>query len=65
MKIRVNGNSLNFKGKTVKGLLDYYKVNQDNVIVEKNSMIIHREKYLAETISESDIIEIVSFVGGG
>jgi sulfur carrier protein len=65
MKIRVNGNDIDFgKGKII-DLLEFYKINRDNVVVEKNSIIVHREKYISEAVSEGDVIEIVSFVGGG
>jgi sulfur carrier protein len=65
MKIRVNGSDIEFEGSVVKDLLDYYKIKQDSVIIEKNSLIIHREKFDSENISDGDVIEIVSFVGGG
>ena len=65
MKIRVNGNDIDFEGKFIIDLLDFYKIDKDRVIVENNSLIIHREKFNSENISDGDIIEIVSFVGGG
>ncbi len=65
MKIRVNGKDIDFEGKLIIDLLDFYKISKDRVIVEKNSLIIHREKFSSENISDGDIIEIVSFVGGG
>lgn len=65
MKIRVNGNDIDFEGGIINDLLDFYKIRKDSVIVEKNSLVVHRDKFNSEVISDGDVIEIVSFVGGG
>lgn len=49
-------------------LLDYLmeqKYNIDRIAVEINGSIISKKNYGQTIINDGDIIEIVSFVGGG
>lgn len=65
MNIRVNGKDIDFHGQILMDLFEFYKIDSGKVVVEKNRMIVHRDNYGSETLADGDIVEIVSFVGGG
>ena len=46
-------------------LLDLFKINKNRVVIELNSKILKLDNYASTTLNESDVIEIVTFVGGG
>lgn len=45
--------------------LQQKKYSLDYIAVEKNGMIIPKSKYHTTILQNDDVIEIVSFVGGG
>lgn len=47
------------------GLLDWLKLPQDRVAVERNRKIVPREGWEGTAVEEGDRLEIVHFVGGG
>lgn len=66
--IFVNGDEMEenkLSQKTLKGLLDFYEVDSQKIAIEKNGIIIPREKFQTEEIHNEDRIEIIHFVGGG
>ncbi len=65
IKITVNGREIVFYKKTVRDLLDQYKMDPKKIVVEKNGEIVHREAYETVELKEGDIVEIARFVGGG
>lgn len=66
MKITLNGEIRECtEGTTVEGLLDLYKLDKNRVAVELNSEIIPRKGFSTQILNEADVIEIVTFVGGG
>lgn len=63
--VKINGNEINAEGKT---LLEYIKTTDydpKRIAVEKNGEIVPKAKYGETTINDGDVIEVVSFVGGG
>lgn len=65
MKIQVNGKEMDAaEGATVASLLDGLGLSDKRVAVEHNMVILTRDGYGAP-LNEGDIIEIISFVGGG
>ncbi len=62
---KINGKNVDAKGVSVeKYLLDAgYDIN--HVAVEMNGNILPKAKYAQTSISESDTLEVVGFVGGG
>lgn len=50
---------------TVQELLEQEGYRTTWVAVEKNGAIIPRIRYMEELVKPGDIVEVVSFVGGG
>ncbi|WP_407124940.1 sulfur carrier protein ThiS [Weissella paramesenteroides] len=64
--IILNGEqTANMVGKTLADLLQEKTEMVQNVVVELNGKIIHREELANQTLSENDRVELISFVGGG
>ncbi len=65
MNIVVNGKEIAFEKKNISDILDLYKLKPDNIAVELNGTIVHREEFAGTEVKEGDAVEIVRFVGGG
>lgn len=64
--MKVNGKTIEFgKNKNIISLLEYFNLNEEQVVVEVNFEIIEVEKYKNYILREEDIIEVIRFVGGG
>ncbi len=50
---------------TVSGLLESLDIPQQRVAVELNEAIVKKDRYAATVLQESDVVEVVSFMGGG
>ena len=65
MRVTVNGESKELpEGETVRNLLERYNLSPDKVAVELNRRILRSEKY-ETALKAGDIVELVTFVGGG
>ena len=66
MKVRVNGEEvLLTKETSMAAIIAQRKINPQAVVVEYNGVILTREKFDLVVLKENDMLEIVSFVGGG
>jgi len=65
--MKVNGKelSLNQKEMNLQELLDNLLLNKEKVVVELDGEIITKEDFFTTKLKESNIIEVISFVGGG
>ena len=64
--MKVNGKIVEFQNnKTVLELLNDYNLSKDRVVVEINLEILENEQYENYILKEDDVIEIISFIGGG
>lgn len=64
--MKVNGKDVEFKKDlTIIDLLNKYNLKSDRVVVEVNLEIIEESNYSTYILKDEDIIEIISFVGGG
>ena len=65
----VNGKEISLQTEmSVKTFLEskgYNLPSLPRVAVEKNGVIISRDFYASEMLSDSDVLEIVGYVGGG
>lgn len=64
--MKVNGKIISLKENII--LADFLKENGYNinrVAVEKNGNIVPKATFNIEIVTNNDIIEVVSFVGGG
>ena len=63
--VRINGDSLDIAGKTVAEYLETTSYDIKRIAVERNGEIVPKAKYADTVLADGDIVEIVSFVGGG
>ncbi len=66
MKITLNGNATELpEGTTLASLLEARQLAATRVAVELNGEVVRRERHAASALSEGDVVELVTFVGGG
>lgn len=66
MKVTLNGESKECpEGITIENLLDLYKIDKNRVAVELNLRIIPRKELSKRVLRDEDLLEVVTFVGGG
>ncbi len=64
--IRVNGQMLEgYENSKLADLLNALQFDCTKIAVERNGEIIPKKKYQETVLTENDVIEVVSFVGGG
>lgn len=64
--VKINGNAVDgIAGKTVSEYLLTTAYDPKRIAVERNGDIIPKSQYDEAVIKDNDIIEVVSFVGGG
>lgn len=64
--IQINGkNTPDAEGMTIAAYLKNTGYDAARIAVERNEVIINKCDYATAVIEDGDIIEIVSFVGGG
>ena len=64
--MRVNGKEIELKrGMTLAEFLAEHNYRAELVAVERNGQIVPRAEFSAAILTDSDELEIVSFVGGG
>ncbi|MBU1342089.1 MAG: sulfur carrier protein ThiS [Proteobacteria bacterium] len=65
MNIRLNGKQVASKSRTLMDLVLEKGFDPDALIAEVNFKVIRQEIWKEVAIREGDIIELLSFVGGG
>jgi thiamine biosynthesis protein ThiS len=66
MNITVNGQPRDVAdGTTISALIECYHLTPDKVAIEYNRRLLKTELYDSTILRDSDIVEIVTFVGGG
>ena len=63
--VRINGESLDVGGTSVAAYLEANGYDFMRVAVEKNGDIVSKARYGDTILKDGDIVEVVSFVGGG
>lgn len=63
--VKINGEDVDAAGVVLGKYLDDNGYNRLTIAVERNYEIVTKDKYDDVTIEDGDIIEVVSFVGGG
>lgn len=63
--ITVNGTPLDIAGQTLSGYLATTTYNPKRIAAERNGEIIPKSQYDSTLLQDGDVLEIVSFVGGG
>lgn len=66
MRLTINGEIKdNVLATSLQGLLEELGINSGRVAVEVNMQVIKKSDYESFGLNDGDIVEIVSFVGGG
>lgn len=64
--LRINGAEVSLpQGTTLLAYLQQQGYQLERIAVELNGDILRREQYGAVILQDADVVEIVSFVGGG
>lgn len=63
--VKINGESLDFAGKTIEEYLKTSQYDPRRIAVERNGEIVPKARYGDTMLEEGDCVEVVSFVGGG
>ena len=65
MKITVNGNIETIEPCTIDEYVERKNLNPSALVVEHNQQIIQQQRWGEIQLAEDDILELLSFVGGG
>lgn len=66
MQVIINGDSHEVpEGITVASLLEHLQVRAERVAVERNRLVVRRASFGDTALAPGDVIEILTFVGGG
>ncbi|TMB12753.1 MAG: sulfur carrier protein ThiS [Deltaproteobacteria bacterium] len=66
MRATVNGEPVELpEGFTVAALLQHLGVRGDRVAVERNGEVVKKARHGEQRLAPGDVLEIVTFVGGG
>lgn len=66
MRATVNGETMELpEGLTVAALLEKLGVLAERVAVERNGLVVKKARHGEERVAPGDVLEIVTFVGGG
>lgn len=63
--VKINGKDYDVSGMTITEYLASTKYKKELIALERNEEIVPKAEYDDTVIEDGDIIEIVSFVGGG
>jgi len=66
MRATVNGEPMELpEDLTVSALLQHLGVRAERVAVERNGAVVKKARHAEELVQADDVLEIVTFVGGG
>ena len=66
IKIQLNGEIQELsKRHNIDELLKIFSIDPNKVAVELNRTVVSKDKYITTHVSNQDVVEIVTFIGGG
>jgi sulfur carrier protein len=66
IEIQLNGQIHKFETSlSIEQLLNKLSINKKKVAVELNKSVVPKQKYSSIKIANQDVVEIVTFIGGG
>jgi sulfur carrier protein len=66
MRATINGEPMELpEGLTVAALLHRLGLRTERVAVERNGAVVKKARHADEPVAQGDVLEIVTFVGGG
>lgn len=63
--VKINGKELDIAGRTLSEYLASTNYDCKRIAVERNGDIVPKAQYEETILAEGDVLEVVSFVGGG
>ncbi|MCD8124523.1 MAG: sulfur carrier protein ThiS [Lachnospiraceae bacterium] len=63
--VRINGEDVAAQGRTLADYLVQEGYALTRIAVECNGQIVPKAEYAAKVLADGDVLEVVSFVGGG
>lgn len=63
--VRINGKEAAADGMVLRDYLEQNHFPPDGIAVECNEEIVTKSRYAEYVLKDGDVVEIVSFVGGG
>lgn len=63
--IKISGNEFDYAGRSVQEVITELGYDKSRIAVERNEMIVPKASYEETILEDGDIVEVVSFVGGG
>ena len=63
--VKINGKDISADGKTLTEYLDSTDYDCRRIAVERNGEIVPKAQYGEVVLCDGDVVEVVSFVGGG
>ena len=63
--VKVNGENFDIAGQTVTEFLSHQNYDLKKIAVERNEEIVPKKQYDTTVLQDGDILEVVSFMGGG
>lgn len=63
--VKINGTNVDAAGKTLQQYLETTSYDAARIAVECNDEIVPKAKYAETVLCDGDVVEVVSFVGGG
>lgn len=63
--VKINGEWLDVAGQTLQAYLATTQYDPRRIAVERNGEIVPKAQYGETVLTDGDVIEVVSFVGGG
>lgn len=65
MLVQINGTEENVSTDSLADLIDELGLNKQSLVVEHNERIVRQEQWEQTSLKENDVLELLSFVGGG
>lgn len=63
--VQINGNEFEAAGKTVESVIQELEYDIRTIAIELNEVIVPKANLAQVTLKDGDVLEVVSFVGGG
>ncbi len=63
--VKINGELLEADGKTIAEYLADANFNMTRIAVERNGDFVPKARFEETVLCDGDVVEVVSFVGGG
>lgn len=64
--MKVNGKDIELKeNKTLADFLKDNNYNTNRIVIELNGEIVSKDKYNTVNLKDTDVMEVLTFVGGG